>query len=125
MHREFEELGLTIGGANYGHFTGEVQFDETGAPVIIDIETSNFGGSPLRLDIEELVRERIALRRKLGSGFLESGTRFANTRVSGCCFRAYLKASNQGSKTTSSIISQMFGVIEARPGMPRKKEEGR
>jgi hypothetical protein len=73
MHREFEELGLTICGVGYGHFTGEVQFDETGAPVIIDIETANFGGSPLRLDIEDLVRERIALRRKLGTGFLEDG----------------------------------------------------
>jgi hypothetical protein len=37
MHREFEELGLTIEGVAYGHFTGEVQFDENGAPVIIDI----------------------------------------------------------------------------------------
>jgi hypothetical protein len=73
MHREFEELGLTIAGVNYGHFTGEVQFDENGSAVIIDIETASSNGPPLRLDIEELVRERIALRRKLGTGFLEDG----------------------------------------------------
>jgi hypothetical protein len=66
---KFEELGLTIEGVAYRHFTGEVQFDENGAPVIIDIETANFGGSPLRLDIEALVRERIALRRKFRTGF--------------------------------------------------------
>src|SRR5260221_707232 len=73
MHREFEELGVTSGGIAYGHFTGEVQFDESGQPVIIDIEGSAFNSKPMRLDIEELVRERIALRRKLGITFLEDG----------------------------------------------------
>ena len=29
--------------------------DETGAPVIIDVERSGFGGEALRLDVEELV----------------------------------------------------------------------
>ena len=75
MRREFEELGVSVGGIEYGHFTGEVQFDETGAPVIIDVERSGFGGRPLRLDIEELVlRERVKLRRKHGSAFLEDGS---------------------------------------------------
>ncbi len=73
MHREFEELGVTIGGVAYGHFTGETQFDETGQPVIIDCEGSAFNSKPIRLEIDELVRERIALRRKLGVGFLEDG----------------------------------------------------
>ncbi len=73
MHREFEELGVAIGGIPYGHFTGEVQFDETGRPVVIDIEPSGFEGKAMRLDIEELVKERIGLRRKLGVSFLEDG----------------------------------------------------
>ena len=71
MYRAFEELGVACGGVSYGFFTGEVQFDETGQPVIIDIEASGFDQNPLRLDIEGLVRERIALRRKHGVGFLE------------------------------------------------------
>ena len=49
MHREFEELGVSVGGIEYGHFTGEVQFDETGAPVIIDVERSGFGGGRLKI----------------------------------------------------------------------------
>ena len=73
MHRAFEEIGVTVGGVEYGHFTGEAQFDETGQPVVIDIETSGFNGKALRLDIEDLVRDRIASRRKLGVGFLEDG----------------------------------------------------
>lgn len=73
MHRDFEELGVTIGGIDHGHFTGEAQFDETGQAVIIDLETSRFNGKALRLDIEELVGERVALRRKLGIGFLDDG----------------------------------------------------
>lgn len=38
------------------------------------IECENFGGPALTLDIEELVRERIRLRRKWGLGFLEEGS---------------------------------------------------
>jgi hypothetical protein len=74
MHREFEELGIAVGGIEYGHFTGEAQFDETGQAVIIDIEASSFNSKPLRLDIEDLVRQRIALRHKLGITFLEDGS---------------------------------------------------
>ncbi len=68
MRREFEN-----GGIDYGHFAGVVQFDETGAVDVIDVETANFAGSPLRLGVEELVRERSALRRKWGTGFLDNG----------------------------------------------------
>jgi diphthamide synthase (EF-2-diphthine--ammonia ligase) len=73
MHREFEELGVNVGDVLYGHFTGEAQFDETGQAVIIDIEASGFNSKALGLDIEDLVRQRIALRRKLGITFLEDG----------------------------------------------------
>lgn len=44
-----------------------------GAPVIVDVETANLVGSPLRLGIEQLVRERTVLRRKWGKGVLENG----------------------------------------------------
>jgi hypothetical protein len=71
MHRTFEELGVTVDGVSYGHFTGEAQFDVTGQVVQIDIECENFGGRPLALDIDHLVRERIQLRRKYGVAFLE------------------------------------------------------
>jgi hypothetical protein len=74
MHRTFEELGVTVKGVAYGQFTGEVQFDATGSVVQIDVECQNFGGSALTLDIEELVRDRIRLRRKWGLGFLEEGS---------------------------------------------------
>ena len=73
MHRTFEELGVTVDGVSYGNFTGEAQFDATGQAVLIDIECENFGGRPLTLDIEALVRERIQLRRKHGVAFLEDG----------------------------------------------------
>jgi hypothetical protein len=74
MYREFEELGVTISGVSYGFFTGEAQFDEVGEPVVIDIEASAFDRKSLHLDIEDLVRERVALRRKHGSSFLEDGS---------------------------------------------------
>jgi len=73
MHRTFEEMGVTVDGVSYGHFTGEAQFDVTGQVVQIDVECENFGGRPLTLDIEALVRERIQLRRKYGVAFLEDG----------------------------------------------------
>jgi hypothetical protein len=73
MHRNFEEMGVQIDGIPYGHFTGEAQFDEAGSVVVIDIERSSFDGPALRLDIDDLVRERIALRRKHGLDFLSDG----------------------------------------------------
>lgn len=74
MHRTFEELRVTIGNVAYGYFTGEAQFDVTGSVVQVDIESQGLGGPPLTLDIEELVRERMRLRRKWGTGFLDKGS---------------------------------------------------
>ena len=71
MHRKFEEVGVAIGGVAYGHFAGEAQFDENGQVVRIDVEDESFDGSALTLAIDELIRERIALRRKYGVAFLE------------------------------------------------------
>ena len=71
MYRKFEEVGVAIGGVAYGHFTGEAEFDENGQVVRIDVEDERFSGPSLTLDIEQLIRERIALRRKYGVAFLE------------------------------------------------------
>jgi hypothetical protein len=73
MYRNFEEVGVAIGSVAYGHFTGEAQFDENGQVVRIDVEDERFSGPVLTLDIEQLIRERIALRRKYGVAFLEEG----------------------------------------------------
>ncbi|WP_414463360.1 hypothetical protein [Hyphomicrobium sp. DY-1] len=71
MYRKFEELGITLGGASYGFFSGEAEFDVTGHPVAIEVEAAAVGQPDLRLDIAELVRERIGLRDRFGLGFLE------------------------------------------------------
>ena len=71
MHRKFEEVGVAISGSAYGHFAGEAEFDENGQVVRIDVEDERFNGSAMALAIEELIRERIALRRKYGLAFLE------------------------------------------------------
>ena len=55
MHRTFEEVGVAIDGVDYGHFTGEVQFDPDGSVALIDIERSGFHGPPLRLDLDTLL----------------------------------------------------------------------
>jgi hypothetical protein len=70
VHRTFEELGVTIDGVPYGHFTGEVQFDADGSVALIDIERSRFEGPPLRLDLDSLLIERSQLRTKYGAAFL-------------------------------------------------------
>ena len=70
MHRTFEELGVTIDGVEYGHFTGEVQFDPDGSVGVVDIEQSTFQGPPLRLEIDGLLIERSQLRNKYGAAFL-------------------------------------------------------
>ena len=70
MHRTFEELGVTIDGVEYGHFTGEVQFDRDGSVGVVDIEQSTFQGPPLRLEIDGLLIERSQLRNKYGAAFL-------------------------------------------------------
>jgi hypothetical protein len=73
VHRTFEELGVMIEGVAYGHFSGEAEFDRAGQVVVIQLERSSLQGEPLTLDIEKLVMERIALRRKYGNWFFENG----------------------------------------------------
>ena len=70
MHRTFEEVGVAIDGVDYGHFTGEVQFDPDGSVALIDIERSGFQGPPLRLDLDTLLIERSRLRNKYGIAFM-------------------------------------------------------
>jgi hypothetical protein len=72
VHLEFEELSLRSGGVGYGFFNGEAEIDDFGAPIVLEIEAISKGGENLRLDIAELVKERIRLRRNYGSSFLES-----------------------------------------------------
>lgn len=73
MLRKFEELGVNIDGVGYGFFSGEAEFDRAGQVVNIRIDPPDAGDPPLVLDIGKLVPERIALRRKYGSAFLEDG----------------------------------------------------
>jgi hypothetical protein len=70
VHRTFEELGVTIDGVEYGHFTGEVQFEPDGSVGVVDIERSKFQRPPLRLEIDSLLIERSQLRNKYGAAFL-------------------------------------------------------
>jgi hypothetical protein len=122
MHRDFEEVGVSVGGIAYGHFTGEVQFDETGQAVIIDIEASGFNSNALRLDIEDLVRQRIALRRKLGITFLEDGgEESAGTLLSGLCSKAFQIASKRSSKR---ILKNIWPILlrEVPTGMPLRAD---
>src|SRR4029079_9686109 len=70
VERSFEEVGVTIDGIAYGHFTGEVQFGPDGSAEIIDFERSGFHGRPLRLDLESLLSERASLRNKHGMAFM-------------------------------------------------------
>lgn len=70
MQRTFEELGMTIDGVEYGHFTGEAQFDPDGSVALVDIERSSFQGAPLRLDLDSLLLERSRLRNKHGAAFM-------------------------------------------------------
>lgn len=71
MHLEFEELSLRSGGAGYGFFTGQAELDEFGDPIVIELEATALAKDSLKLDIAELLRERVGLRRKHGSGFME------------------------------------------------------
>ena len=71
MHRKFEEVGVTIGSVPYGHFAGEAQFDENGQVVQIDLEDERFAGPALTLDIEQLIRERIALEGRFAEDIRE------------------------------------------------------
>jgi len=71
MLRKFEELGVNIDGVGYGFFFGEAEFDRAGEVVRITIDPPEAGNPPLVLDIAKLVPERVALRRKYGSSFLD------------------------------------------------------
>lgn len=72
MLRKFEEIGASVGGSKVGLFDGEVEFDESGHVSAIEVQ-SNDAASPLRLDIAELVRERVKLRHDYGVDFVEVG----------------------------------------------------
>ena len=67
---ENNALGVTIEGVEYGHFTGEVQFEPDGSVGVIDLERSTFQGRSLRLEIDSLLIERSQLRNKYGAAFL-------------------------------------------------------
>jgi hypothetical protein len=69
-HRTFDEVGVAIEGVDYGHFTGELQFDPDGSVALMDIERSGFQGPPLRLDLDTLLIERSRLRNKYGIAFM-------------------------------------------------------
>jgi hypothetical protein len=74
MLRKFEEIGATVAGIKVGLFDGEVEFDRGGHVVTIEVQ-SHDPARPLRLDIAELVRERVQLRRSHGVDFAEMGGR--------------------------------------------------
>jgi hypothetical protein len=71
MRLVFEELSLRAGDVGYGFFSGEAELDSFGEPVSFEIDPTAKGKGNLKLDIAALMRERVALRRKLGVGFLE------------------------------------------------------
>ena len=104
MYRNFEEVGVAIGSVAYGHFTGEAQFDENGQVVRIDVEDERFSGPALTLDIEQLVRERIALRRKYGVVFLEEARPMSK----------HMRASSFCSKRSRSVLRLSLRKTSAR-----------
>lgn len=71
MLLKFEELNVNIHGVGYGFFFGEAEFDRVGDVVHITIDPPEAGNPPLILDIAKLIRERVALRRKYRSSFLD------------------------------------------------------
>lgn len=72
MLRTFEELGVSIDGVQYGLFSGEAEFDRAGDVVQITLDPVSANAQPLVLDIAKLVSERIGLRRRYGSAFLDA-----------------------------------------------------
>lgn len=72
MHRKFEEMGVSVAGQRLGLFDGEVEFDNAGRVVCIEI-VDHDGKSQLRLAIEDLFQERVKLRMAYGTDFLEMG----------------------------------------------------
>ena len=73
MHRSFHELGASLGGVPCGQFSGEAEFDQAGHVVRISLEREQFNGPPVELNIADIIRERIRLRQRWGSQFLEEG----------------------------------------------------
>lgn len=71
MRIAFEELSLRAGDAGYGFFAGEAELDSFGEPVSFDLEPTAKGNNNLKLEIADLARERVTLRRKFGVAFLE------------------------------------------------------
>jgi hypothetical protein len=71
MHRTFADIGVTIDGIRYGHFTGQAQFDREGSVEHLALERGD-GRSPLSLEIDRLIIERSRLRENLGSAALTS-----------------------------------------------------
>ena len=120
MHRTFEELGVTIDGVEYGHFTGEVQFDPDGSVGVVDIEQSTFQGPPLRLEIDGLLIERSQLRNKYGAAFLtEHGAEdLRSHRRRFELFRALAESLRRRSKATFSSISGKHAQTPKAPTPP-------
>lgn len=71
MRITFEELSLRAGGVGYGFFSGEADLDSFGEPVLFELNATAKDKDNLKLEIAELTRERMTLRRKFGIGFLD------------------------------------------------------
>lgn len=74
MQRKFEEIGVAVAGQRLGLFDGEVEFDNVGHAVSIEL-VDHEGGRQFKLAIEDLLRERVKLRMAYGTDFLEMGGR--------------------------------------------------
>lgn len=74
MHKNFEEIGVSVDGQKLGLFDGEVEFDDAGHAVCIEI-VDHEGQRTFKVAIEDLLRERVKLRMNYGTDFLEMGGR--------------------------------------------------
>ena len=72
MRIAFEDLSLKAGDAGYGFFSGEAEVDNFGEPITFELEATAKGKDNLKLDIADPTRERIGLRRKLGTASLKT-----------------------------------------------------
>jgi hypothetical protein len=72
MQRKFQEIGVAVAGQRLGLFDGEVEFDNAGRVVCIEIFDQE-GKNQIRLAIEDLFQERVKLRMAYGTDFLEMG----------------------------------------------------
>ena len=64
MERSFDETGIYHAGRAYGHFSGTAEWDREGVLEVLHLEQENFGGRPLTLDLDEMLRERVALEKR-------------------------------------------------------------